>query len=127
MNKPSQTPPILRPLLIGLCVGAVCCTLLLLAAACLLSSVDLPLDVATPTAVVAAALSSFIGGLTAARTAGSRGLLMGSACGVMLFLVILLCGLCRGGVDGGYAAVKLAALTLAGAGGGVLGVNRKRR
>ena len=126
MNKPSQTPPILRPLLVGLCVGAVCCTLLLLAAACLLRSVDLPLGVAIPTAVVAAAISAFVGGFATARTAGSHGLLMGSACGVMLFLIILLCGLCRGGVEGGYAAIKLAALTLAGAIGGVLGVNRKR-
>lgn len=126
MNKPSKTPPILRPLLFGLCVGVVGCTLLLLAAACVLKSVDLPLEVSTPVAVTAAAVSALLGGWATARAAGSRGLLMGGACGGMLFLIILLCGMLRGGVDSGYAAVKLAALTLGGAIGGVLGVNRRR-
>ncbi len=127
MNQQPRTTPILRPLLFGLCVGVVCCTLLLLAAACLLKSVDVPPGATAPIAVAAAAVSAFAGGWTTARTAHSRGLLMGGACGLLLFLIILLCGLCRGGVDSGYAAIKLAVLTLSGAIGGVLGVNQKRR
>jgi len=127
MNHQKQTAPILRPLLIGLCIGVVACTLLLLLAALLFRSVDVPPDAAAPVAVSAAAISAFLSGLIAARVAGSRGLLTGGACGLLLFLVLLLLGLARGGVDSGYAVVKLAALTLAGAIGGVLGVNRKRR
>lgn len=127
MNKQKSTTPILRPLLIGLCVGVVSCTLLLLAAAYLLKSVDMPLGVATPIAITAASVSALLGGWATARCSGSRGLLMGSACGALLFLIVLLWGLCRGGVDGGQTAIKLAALTAAGAIGGVLGVNRKKR
>ena len=67
MNQPSQFPPILRPLLIGLCVGVVCCTLLLLAAACLLQTVDVPLGLATPIATAAAVLSAFVGGWATAE------------------------------------------------------------
>ena len=88
MNQPSQFPPILRPLLIGLCVGVVCCTLLLLAAACLLQTVDVPLGLATPIATAAAVLSAFVGGWATARVAGSRGLLLGGACGLLLFLQV---------------------------------------
>ena len=127
MNKPKSTTPILQPLLIGLCVGVVSCTLLLLAAAYLLKSVDLPLEVATPIAITIASVSALLGGWATARCAGSRGLLMGCACGGLLFLIVLLWGLCRGGVDGGHTAIKLAALIAAGAIGGVLGVNRKKR
>lgn len=127
MNKPTLTIPILRPLLIGLCVGVATGTLLLLAAAYLLQSADLPLTVAAPVAITAAALSALVAGWATARCAGGRGLLMGSACGILLFLILLLCGLCRGGVEGGYAAIKFAALATAGAIGGVLGVHRKRR
>ena len=127
MNKQTTTTPILRPLLIGLCVGVVSCTLLLLAAAYIIKTADMPPSVATPIAITAAAISALLGGWTTAHCAGCRGLLLGGACGALLFLIILLGGLFRGGIEGGYAAIKLAALVLGGAGGGILGVNRKRR
>ena len=127
MNNQKQTLSVLRPLLLGLCVGIIACTLLLLLAAWGFSAADLPTGAVTPTAVIAAALSAFLGGLTAAKAAGCRGLLMGGGCGLALFVLILLIGLCRGNVEVGYAVIKLAALTLSGAVGGVLGVNRKRR
>ena len=126
MNKPKTTVPILRPLLIGLCVSVVFCTLLLLGVAALLCRVDLSPHVLSPTALVVAALSALLGGWVAARAAGQRGWLMGILCGGVLFLILLLWGLSRGGVEGGYAIIKLAALTLSGAVGGVLGVKRKR-
>ena len=127
MNKQTSTTPILRPLLIGLCVGVVSCTLLLLAAAYVLKTADLPLGAATPIAITAAAVSALPAGWAAARCAGRRGLLWGAVCGALLFLIILLVGLFRGGVEGGSAAIKLAALVFSGAVGGILGVNRKRR
>ena len=127
MNSQKQTAPFLRPLLVGLCIGVVSCTLLLLLAALLFRSVDVPTDAAAPVAVTAAALGALFSGWVAARVAGNRGLLIGCACGLLLFLTILLIGLIRGNVEVGYAAVKLAALTLSGAIGGVLGVNHKRR
>ena len=127
MNNQKQTLSVLRPILLGLCVGVVCCTLLLLLAAWGFRTVDVPLGAVTPVAVIAAALSALLGGFVAAKAAGCRGLLMGGGCGLTLFLLILLIGLIRGNVEVGYAVIKLAALTLSGAIGGVLGVNRKRR
>ena len=126
MNN-QKTLSVVRPLLVGLCVSVVCCTLLLLLAAWGIRTVDVPMGVITPVAVVAAALSALVGGLAAAKVAGCRGLLWGGGCGLALFLLILLIGLIRGNVEVGYAVIKLAALTLSGASGGVLGVNHKRR
>lgn len=132
MNTQSTTRTVLqqwvRPLLVGLCVGVLCCTLLLLLAALAIQSVEIPRAAVTPLATVAAGIGAFAGGLAAALAAGRRGLVMGALCGILLFVIILLAGLARAtGIDPGYAAIKLAVLTVAGAIGGVLGVNRKRR
>ena len=127
MNKQQATVPILRPLLVGVCVGVVSCTLLLLGVAALLCQVDVSPAIIAPVAVIAATIGALLGGWAAARIAGRRGWLMGCLCGGLLFLILWLWGLSRGGVEGGYAVIKLAALTLGGAIGGVLGVNRKRR
>ena len=132
MNTQPSTRTILqqwvRPLLVGLCVGVLCCTLLLLLAALAIQSVEIPRAAVTPLATVAAGIGAFAGGLAAALAAGRRGLVMGALCGILLFVIILLAGVARTtGIDSGYAAIKLAVLTVAGAVGGVLGVNRKRR
>ena len=61
----------LRPLIIGLAVGIVCCTLLLLAMAAVVGSVDIPRAATTPLAVAAAA--SPVGAeAVAAGAAGNR-------------------------------------------------------
>ncbi len=117
----------LRPLLVGLCVGVLCCTLLLLLMALLIRSVDVPRAAITPLAVTAAAVGAFLAGLTAALTARKNGLLLGALCGLALFLLVLIAGAARSaGVSGSYALVKAAVLTVAGAIGGVLGVNRRK-
>ena len=116
-----------RPLGIGLCMGVVCCTLLLLLAALLLNTADIPHGVVMPLAVCAAGCGAFTAGLAAALIAGQRGLVWGAVCGGLLYLILLLVGLVRsGGVDGGYAVIKAALLTLCGAIGGLIAVNRKR-
>ena len=118
----------LRPLGLGLCVGVVCCTLLLLLAAVLLNTADIPHGAAVPLAVSAAGLGAFAAGLTASLLTGRRGLLTGALCGTLLYLLLLLVGLARtGGADGGYALIKWAVLTVCGAVGGLIGVNRKKR
>lgn len=118
----------LRPLLIGTAVGVVCCTLLLLVMAAVVSSVDIPRAATVPLAVTAAAVGAFLAGLAAALAAGRHGMAVGAASGALLFLVILLAGFIRyAGVDGGYALLKAAVLIVMGGLGGVLGVNRRRR
>ena len=117
---------LLRPLLVGLCVGVISCTLLLLLMALLVGSVDVPRQAVLPLAIAAGAIAAFLAGLVTARMAGKNGLLLGMACGLLMFLLILVAGFVRyTGVDAGVSAIKLAALLVAGGVGGVLGVNRR--
>lgn len=131
MKPQSANSPLLsrwlRPLLVGLCVGVIAGTLLLLVAALVLKSVSLPASTIRPMAVTAAGVGAFAAGLAAAITAKERGLLTGAVCGALLYLLLLLIGLVRlGGADTGYAFIKWAVLTVCGAVGGLVGVNRKR-
>ena len=132
MNAQQPTRSVLqqwvRPLLIGLCTGVLCCTLLLLLAALAIRSVDVPRAAVTPIALAAAGISALVAGLAAALAAGRRGLVTGLICGVLLALLLLIAGSARSGsIDPGYTTLRTAILTVAGAIGGVLGVNRKRR
>lgn len=130
MRSHEKTAPLrltaLRPLGLGLCVGVVCCTLLLLLAAVLLNTADIPHAAVTPLAVVAAGAGAFAAGLTTGLAVDRRRLLWGTVGGALLYLVLLVVGLIRsGGVDGGYALIKWAVLTLCGAIGGLVAASRR--
>lgn len=117
----------LRPVFIGAFVGAIGCLLVLLLMAAVLAAVDVPKAAITPLAVAAAAFGAFIGGLVAARMAREKGLLLGAACGLVLFLILLVAGFAvLKEIRGTYAVVKLLVLIGCGAVGGVLGVNLRK-
>ena len=116
----------LRPLLVGVCVGVVCTTLLLLLCALLLYKLALPTTVVTPMALVALGLGGFGGGMAAGLCSREKGLLIGGLCGVLLALLLLSGGIADGkGPTWGYAVLEWAVLTVCSAAGGVLGVNRR--
>ena len=53
---------------------------------------------------------------------------LGALCGTLVYLLLLLTGLLRSGsIEGGYALIKWAVLTVCGAVGGLIGVSRKKR
>ena len=118
----------LRPVVIGAVVGALCCTLVLIIMAAIVASQDIPKAVITPMAIVAGAAGSFFGGFTAARIAKERGLI-GGACGLLLFILVVIVGFAfLKEIRGAYILVKLAVMLVCSAVGGVIGVNlRKRR
>ena len=118
-------PPFVRPLLIGLCVGVVTATLLLLLCALLVYKMTLPLGALTPMALVSTGLGGLAGGIAVGLSAKQHGLLMGAVCGTLLYLILLIAGLARGGVAPAYAALKWAVLTVCSAAGGVWSVNRR--
>lgn len=119
---------IARPILIGAGVGALCCLLVLLVMAAVLAAKDIPQTAVTPMAVVAGAFGSFIAGLVAARIARTKGLMFGSATGLLLYLIIMLAGFAvLKDIRGAYALVKMAILIGCGAVGGVIGVNMKKK
>ena len=67
---------ILRPVLVGACMGAVVCLLLLLLMAAVIAAVDVPKAAITPLAVVASAVGAFVGGIVAAKIAKEKGCLL---------------------------------------------------
>ena len=119
----------LRPVIIGAVVGALCCTLLLAVMAAIVASQDIPKAAITPMAIVAAAAGAFFGGFAAARIAKEKGLLIGGACGLLLFILVALAGFAfLKEIRGAYILIKLAVMLVLSALGGVIGVNlRKRR
>lgn len=125
-RTPSPLSPLLKPILIGMGVGAVAATGFMLLSALLVYKLSLPLGAMPPMAVAAMGLGSFVGGIATGLSTKERGLLMGATCGALLYLILLIAGLARTGhVALGYAAVKWAVMTVCSAAGGVLGVNRR--
>ena len=119
---------IVRPMAIGGAIGVLLCVVLLLLAATVMASCQLPQSVIAPLAVVILAISTMLGGFTASRITRERGLLYGAGCGLLLFLITALAGLgVDGTVQGTMLFLKLAASLGCGAIGGIIGVNIKRR
>ncbi len=127
MSTRTATPWLsrLKPILIGLCVGVITATLLLLLCALLIYRMDLPDGAVSPMALSAVGLGSLGGGIAVGLSAKQNGLLMGAVCGTLLYLLLLIIGLARGGVAPAYAFLKWAVLTVCSAAGGVWSVNRR--
>ena len=116
---------LLRPIGVGLCVGVVTATLLLLVCALLIYKMDLPLGATTPLALVAIGIGGLLGGGAVGLSAKQQGLLLGAVCGTLMYLILLIAGLARGDIAPGYAAIKWAVLAVCSAAGSVWGVNRR--
>ncbi len=122
-----RLPPYAKSLLIGLCVGVVGGTLLLLIGALLLYKLNLPLGAVTPMALAALGLGGLGGGVAVGLCAKQKGLLLGAVCGTLMYLILLIAGAIRGGdMAPAYAALKWAVVTVCSAVGGVWSVNRRR-
>ena len=124
-HTPFHLPPYVKSLLIGLCVGVVTATVLLLLCALLIFKMALPLGAVTPMALAAMGLGGLGAGITTGLCAKQTGLVLGAVCGTLLYLILLIVGLARGGVSPAYAALKWAMLTVCSAAGSVWGVNRR--
>ena len=79
---------IARPIVIGACVGAISCLLVLLVMAAVMAAQNIPKAAVTPMAIVAAAFGSFIGGIVSAKISGEKGLLYGAGAGLLLYVVV---------------------------------------
>ena len=125
-RTPSPLSPRLKSVLIGLGVGAVATTGFMLLSALLVYKLALPDATIPPIAVVATGLGCLAGGVALGLSTKEKGLLLGAVCGTLLYLILLIAGLARGGIDPAYAALKWAVMTVCSAAGGVVGVNRRR-
>ncbi len=129
-EEPNWLKQWVRPLATGAVVGVLACLACLVLLAVLLLTQETPQTAVTPLSLVALVTGAFVGGVTAARTAGQNGWLMGLCCGGVLFLLLMLLGgfaMLRD-TQAAHTWVKLAIMAAAGAVGGIVGINlRKRR
>ena len=129
-EEPNWLKQWVRPLGTGVIVGVAVCLVSLILLTVLLLTQDTPQNSIAPLALVALVTGCFVGGLVTARAAGQNGWLMGLCCGGLLFLLLMLLGgfaMLRN-AQPTHTWVKLAVMVAAGAVGGIVGINiRKRR
>lgn len=117
-----------RPTLIGVIVGGLCCLLVLLILAALLSAQNIPQVAVVPLASLATAAGALAGGFTAAKISGKNGWLIGGVTALLLFLLTMVSGFgLFGQLDGGFILIKLAVMLVCGMIGGILAVNLRKR
>lgn len=124
-QETAKLPVFLPPLLWGMAVACAVCALTLILMSLLLTWRDIPPKAIDPMTTAAISLSCCAGGYFSARRMREKGMMMGMALSAALFLILIVCSLPLGGPYSALMAVKLTAMLLAGALGGVLGVNRK--
>lgn len=111
---------------ISVAIGLVAAAVLLFLAAALMTAVDLPEEAISPIAMAALGIGSLISGIMAAKRTGKNGLIVGTMCGLAIFLLTLITGLSIfQTAQTGSTLFKLAISALCGAIGGVLGVGGK--
>lgn len=126
-NQSIDAHALVKPILFGLILGAVVTFLMLMLLALILSVKDFPPAAAVAMSSAAAGIGAFFAGFTAARIVGRKGLLLGLACGALLYVIITLISLAVS--PGGFTAlslIKLVIVLLASVIGGVLGVNTRK-
>ncbi len=117
----------LRALLIGAAAGiAVMLLLLLFSAYAFVSMKQIPQLAVPAVAVLVSGLGALGGGFIAARVGKKRGLPLGAACGLLLFLLLAAAGAAMGsGFTPGGFLTRLLVMLLAGSVGGYAGIGRK--
>ncbi|MBQ6570209.1 MAG: TIGR04086 family membrane protein [Clostridia bacterium] len=120
---------LLRPVVIGVSVGALATLLIILIASALFSVIKSFADnLAVPLAVLAATAGAFAGGFIAARIFGCKGLLIGLVTGFFLFAIIfIISAICASRLFTTAVLAQFIFMTLGGAAGGFCAVNTKRK
>lgn len=80
-----------------------------------------------PCAAAALCIGAFFGGYVTARIVKSMGMTMGAICGAAVFAVILAAGSIMGSEIGIVTIMRFLLTVIAGAFGGVIGVNKRKR
>lgn len=119
---------LIKAVVFGVTAGlAVSLLVLLITAAVIVKSGRVPYPALVPAAIAAACIGAFSGGYTTARINRSFGLATGAFCGVIMYPVLLALGAAFGGSFDPLSLLRLLLMTVSGAVGGVLGVNKRRK
>lgn len=129
-NTPSFLEVVIKPIIGGLIIGTVITLLLFMIFALAMSFYVLPTNSATIVASISITSGSFLGGFFAAKKLTKKGLIVGTLCGLAMFLLFTLIGIAAfGNAPGTSTFIRLLIFTTSGAIGGIIGVgnsdNRK--
>lgn len=122
-NTPSPLEMIIKALINGLIIGTALTLLLFILFALAMSFYILPTNSATIVASLSIAIGSFLGGFFASKKLAKKGLIIGSLCGIVMFLIFTLIGIASfGNAPGASTLIRLLIFTTSGAIGGIIGV-----
>ena len=94
----------------------------------IMTKIDVPKSITQVLSIAALALGSYFGGYICAKKYRKNGLLRGAACGFIIFIAVMIIGsVFAGSVISITSSTKLLLVIAAGAVGGAIGVNSKRR
>ncbi len=94
----------------------------------IMTKIDVPKNITQVLSIAALALGSYFGGYICAKKYRKNGLLRGAACGFIIFVAVMIIGsVFAGSVISLTSSTKLLLVIAAGAVGGAIGVNSKRR
>lgn len=115
---------VIRPVLIGVLIGAVCCLAVLLVLSIAAASIDIPPAAVVPLATVGAAVGAFVGGFVSAKVARRNGWIIGAVSAFFLFVMSMLAGLgLFSQMNMGFVGIKLLVMLACGMVGGIFAVN----
>ena len=118
----------LRPLLVGLVVGAVTVLVTLMLLAFIATSYDIPPNAVVPLATISNALGASIGGFAGAKTNKRNGWLLGILSAFALFVFSTLAGFALyDQTDGTFLFIKALIMIACGMVGGMFAVNTGKR
>lgn len=93
-----------------------------------MTKIDVPKSITQVLSIAALALGSYFGGYICAKKYRKNGLFRGAACGFIIFVAVMIIGsVFAGSVISLTSSTKLLLVIAAGAVGGAIGVNSKRR
>ncbi len=94
----------------------------------IMTKIDVPKNITQVLSIAALALGSYFGGYICAKKYRKNGLLRGAACGFIIFVAVMIIGsVFAGSIINLTSSAKLLLVIAAGAVGGAIGVNSKRR
>lgn len=128
-NRESDLVKVVKAILFGSAVGAIVCACLLALFAFMFVSVkSVPQAMIQWLVIICAAIGAFTAGYISIRIYRSKGLIYGAMAGLLMFVILTVVAFIISRDKFTYITViRLIAMVLSGAFGGVLGVNKKRR
>ena len=122
-DSPSAFEVSLKPIVRGIIVGIVVIAILFVLFALVMSFNILPISAATVVSSIAIAAGSFLSGFFSAKKLTKNGLIIGTICGFLLFILFTIIGIAAfGSAPGASTLIRLLIFVTSGAIGGIIGV-----